>query len=358
MNLNRQPSISKKPVATMFAAYSLCLSVSLCLSFSIVQPSSAEEKSIADADQLLLEGKLEAAEEAYKALTKSDSSGDAHAGLAVALAKQNFPTKIIEAEKLLKSAKEKYSENINLMAAAGFVSYIHSRQVASPARRDMYLEASEALCKRAIKANPDTVIAHSTLGLVKLAQDDAEGAVEPLKKSAEMAQNPTNLTLLAHALLRLDAKDKDADTYISQVLAEDKKYFPAHLEKARILLAQGKNEDAFMQLRNVPRAERNGDWSLIEGDIYRRQGDGPGALAAWKESIRLDPHQPDAYQHMAEYYALRGDGEFAIAEMHNALEILPNDMALRNSLAELAAPCPPRSLPALSPSTTMPTLTS
>ncbi len=91
-----------------------------------------------------------------------------------------------------------------------------------------------------------------------------------------------------------------------------------------------------MQLRNVPRSERNGDWSLIEGDIYRRQGDGPGALAAWKESIRLDPHAPDAYQHMAEYYALRGDGEFAIAEMHNALEILPNDMALRNSLAELA----------------------
>jgi tetratricopeptide (TPR) repeat protein len=200
----------------------------------------------------------------------------------------------------------------------------------------MYLEASEALCKRAIKANPETVIAHSTLGLVKLAQDDAEGAIEPLKKSAEMGENVTSLTLWAHALLRLDPRDKDAEELISKVLSEDKKYYPAHLEKARILLAQGKNEEAFLQLRNVPRSERNGEWSLIEGDIYRRQGDGPGALAAWKESIRLDPHAPDAYQHMAEYYALRGDGEFAIAEMHNALEILPNDMALRNSLAELA----------------------
>ncbi len=325
----RQTFINKTSVAASFVA------VSLCLSFAVAPPSYAE-KSIADADQLLMEGKLEAAEEAYKALTKTDETGDAHAGLAVALAKQNFPTKIIEAEKLLKQAKEKYSENINLMAAAGFVSYIHSRQVASPAKRDMYLEASEALCKRAIKANPETVIAHSTLGLVKLAQDDAEGAVEPLKKSAEMGENVTSLTLWAHALLRLDPKDKDAEEIVAKVLAEDKKYYPAHLEKARILLAQGKNEEAFMQLRNVPRSERNGEWSLIEGDIYRRQGDGPGALAAWKESIRLDPHQPDAYQHMAEYYALRGDGEFAIAEMHNALEILPNDMALRNSLAELA----------------------
>jgi len=312
------------------------VSASLCLSIFTAQAVLAEDKSIADADQLLLEGKLEAAEEAYKSLTKSDESGDAHAGLAVALAKQNFPSKIIEAEKLLKAAKEKYSENVNLMAAAGFVSYVHSRQVASPAKRDMYLDASEALCKRAIKANPDTVIAHSTLGLVKLAQDDAEGAVEPLKKSAEMNRTAQTLTLWAHALLRLDPRDKDAEEIVAEALSLDKKHYPAFLERSRILLGQGKNEEAFMQLRNVPRSERNAEWSLVEGDIYRRQGDGPAALASWKESIRQDPHIPDPYQHMGEYYALRGDGEFAIAEMHNALEILPNDMHLRNALAELA----------------------
>lgn len=326
----RQTSIIKTSLTAGFVAVSLCLSFSACF------PSFAEDKSIADADELLLQGKFEAAEESYRALCKNDESGDAHAGLAVALAKQNWPPKIIEAEKLLRSAKDKYSENINLMAAAGFVSYVHSRQVASPAKRDAYLEASEALCKRAIKANPETVIAHQTLGLVKLAQDDAEGAVEPLKKSAEMNPNNANKTLWAHALLRLDPRDKDAEQLVTEVLAEDKKFYPAHLEKARVLLAQGKNEDAFMQLRNIPRAERNAEWSLVEGDIYRRQGDGPAALASWKEAIRQDPHLPDPYQHMGEYYALRGDGEFAIAEMHNALEILPNDMQLRNALAELA----------------------
>ncbi len=129
----RQLNINKESVAASFAA------LSLCLSFAVAQPSYAE-KSIADADQLLMEGKPEAAEEAYRSLIKGDESGDAHAGLAVALAKQNRPPKIIEAEKLLKQAKEKYTENINLMAAAGFVSYIHSRR-SSPAKRDMYLEA-------------------------------------------------------------------------------------------------------------------------------------------------------------------------------------------------------------------------
>lgn len=333
MTHSRQSHIFKTFKTALPAGF---VAVSLCLSFSACIPSFAEDKSIADADELLLQGKFEAAEESYRALCKSDSSGDAHAGLAVALAKQNWPPKIIEAEKLLRSAKDKYSDNINLMAAAGFVSYVHSRQVASPAKRDAYLEASEALCKRAIKANPETVIAHQTLGLVKLAQDDAEGAVEPLKKSAEMNPNNANKTLWAHALLRLDPRDKDAEQLVTEVLADDKKFYPAHLEKARVLLAQGKNEDAFMQLRNIPRAERNAEWSLVEGDIYRRQGDGPAALASWKEAIRQDPHLPDPYQHMGEYYALRGDGEFAIAEMHNALEILPNDMQLRNALAELA----------------------
>lgn len=337
---SRKYLIRKAALPAQVMAFSLSMAISwvaaVSLSLTLISCQPALSAEIADADQLLVEGKVEAAEEAYRALIKTDDSGDAHAGLAVALAKQNVPTKIIEAEKLLKAAKEKYSDNVNLMAAAGFVSFVHSRQVASPAKRDMYLEASEALCKRAIKANPETVIAHSTLGLVKLAQDDAEAAVEPLKKSAEMAESVNSLTLLAHALLRLDPRDKDAEELISKVFTMDKKFYPAYMEKARILLGQGKNEEAFMQLRGVPRSERNAEWSLIEGDIYRRQGDGPAALQSWKESIRLDPHIPDPYQHMGEYYALRGDGEFAIAEMHNALEILPNDMQLRNALAELA----------------------
>jgi tetratricopeptide (TPR) repeat protein len=39
---------------------------------------------------------------------------------------------------------------------------------------------------------------------------------------------------------------------------------------------------------------------------------------------------------MAEYHSQRGDGEFAINDMHSALEILPNDMVLRTQLADLA----------------------
>lgn len=318
-------------------AYGFCLRAAIAaalISFSLAPQATAT--TMADADNLLLANKYKEAEEAYRELVEEDETGDAYAGLAVSLAKQQWPAKILEAEKLLKKAKSKYSDNPNLMASAGYVSYVHSKSVASPAKRDLYLEAAETLCKKAIKANPDIVIAQQTLGLVKIAQDDVESAAEPLRKASSLAENPVNLTLLALALLRLDPKDKEAEEVVDKALSMNANYHPAHLQKSRILNSQGKPEDAFMELRNIPQAARTPDWYQVEGDIYRKQGDGPAALASWRESIRLDPHSPEPYRRMAEYYATRGDGELAIAEFHNALEILPNDMLLRSQLAELA----------------------
>lgn len=292
--------------------------------------------SIEDADTYLTQNKYKQAEEAYRSLLSDDTSGDAYAGLAVSLAKQGTPSKILEAEKILRKAKGNFSDNSNVMAAGGYVSFVHSKSVASPAKRDQYLEASETLCKRAITGNPDILIAQQTLGLVKIAQDDYEEAIDPLKKAVQIAENPVNLTLLAQALLRIDPKDKEAEDAIDKALKLDKAYHPAHLQKAIVLNQQNKAEDAFMELHNIPQQYRSFDWFLTEGDIYRKQGDGPAALASWRESIRLEPHSPEAYKHMAEFYAMRGDGELGIASLHDALEILPNDLVLRQQLAELA----------------------
>ncbi len=327
---------------TTAARTCLCLSFSLILGFCApLTPAFSQEAlesgiTINEADEFLLHNKYKQAEDAYRGLLTDDSSGDAYAGLAVALAKQGTPAKILEAEKVLRKAKANFADNPNVMAAAGYVSFVHSKSVASPAKRDQYLEASETLCKRALKANADILIAQQTLGLVKIAQDDMEEAVDPLKKAVELAPNAVNHTLLAQALLRIDPKDSEAENSVDKALKLDNNYHPAHLQKAIILNEQGKPEDAFMELHNIPEKYRSFDWFLTEGDIYRKQGDGPAALASWRESIRLDPHSPEAYKHMAEFYAMRGDGELGIASLHDALEILPNDLVLRQLLAELA----------------------
>jgi len=312
------------------------LSLAINLVFACPLLATAAISSVMDADELLVKNKYAQAEDAYRGLLDSDETGDAYAGLAVSLAKQNTPVKILEAEKILRMAREKYADNSNVIAAGGYVSYIHSKTVASPAKRDLYLEAAETLCKRAIKANPDILIAQQTLGQVRVAQDDIDGAVDPFRKAAALAPDAINLTFLAQSLLHLDRADKEAADLIEKALGLKSDYPPAHLQKALILAQQGKPEDAFMELRGIAKDERSAEWYCVEGDIYRKQGDGPGALASWRESIRQDPHSPDPYKHMAEYHAQRGDGEFAINDMHSALEILPNDLVMRSQLADLA----------------------
>jgi tetratricopeptide (TPR) repeat protein len=313
------------------AQYGLALLCSLGTSIYPVQAVT-----IAEADQLLLENKYKQAEDAYRGLLDDDQAGDASAGLAVALAKQSPASKVLEAEKILKEARDRFASNPNVLAAGGYVSFVHSKNVASPAKRDLYLEAAESLCKRAVKDNPEIVIAQQTLGLVKLAQDDVDGALEPLRKATSLAENPVNLSLLAQALLRNDPKNTEADGLVTKALSLKADYYPGQILKAIILCQSGKTEDAFMELNSIPEVARTPDWHLVEGDIFHKQDDGPSAIAAWQEAIRLDPRNPDPYRRMAEYYAVRGDGELAIAQMHNALEILPNDMILRNQLAELA----------------------
>jgi tetratricopeptide (TPR) repeat protein len=292
--------------------------------------------TLADADQLLLQTKYKEAEDMYRELVGEDATGDAYAGLVVALAKQSWPVKILEGEKLLKKAKEKYPDNPNLIAAAGYVSYIHSKTVASPAKRDKYLEASANLCQKAIDKNINLVLAYQTLGLVRMSQDDFEAAVPPLRKAADLAENCVNLTLLGQAMLKLDPKDADAEKLVDKALQLKNDYAPAHLQRAIVLTNKGKNEDAFMELHNIADSQRNSDWHAVEGNIFRHQGDGPSALQSWNKANMEDPRNPEPYREKADYYALRGDGQLAIGEYHNALEILPNDFTLRDALADLA----------------------
>lgn len=301
-----------------------------------VEEEVTKPKHIAEADQYLLKNQFERAEKAYRLLLEEDENGDAYAGLAVALAKQENAKKVVEAEEILKKGKEDFPDNPNMMAAAGFVAFKHSKNVASPSKRDRYVEASEQLCGMAISSNPEIVIAQQTLGMVKLFQDEAEEAIPPFKVCYELTEDETNATLLAKALLRVNPKDRQAKSLIEEALEINPEYSPAVLQKAVYLTNTGKHEEAFTELHSIPRPERESEWYQVQGDIYKKQGDGNSSVNSWKESMRRNPRSPDPYKRLAEHYTMRGDGELAIAEMHSALEILPNDINMRQKLAELA----------------------
>jgi lipopolysaccharide biosynthesis regulator YciM len=239
-----------------------------------------------EADDLLTRNHYQQAEDAYRKLIDTDETGDAYAGLAVSLSKQPIASKIVEAEKVLKQGKSKFPDNSNIIVAAGYVSYVHSCSVASPAKRDQYLCASENLCKRAIQDNPEILLAQQTLGLVKMAQDDYEGAIQPFRKSIAIAGNAVNLTMLAQVLLKLNAMDHEAAELVDKALALRSDYVPARLQKAIVLLHQQTNaNDALVELKSIPEDWRTADWYLVAGDVYYGQGNTAEAVSSWRESL-------------------------------------------------------------------------
>jgi tetratricopeptide (TPR) repeat protein len=265
-------------------------------------------------------------------LIGDDKNGVAHAGLMIALAKQNL---IVEAERFGREAK-RFSDNPDVQAAAGFVCYTHSKSITKPSKRNLYLETAGQLCESAIKDNPNSVVAHRTLGLIRLAQDELKEAIAPFRRSVALAETPENLTNLAHVLVKTAPGDKEGEELITKTLSLNKDYYPAHLEKAIVLLNKGGSKDAFGELNEIPNAERNAQWSLVAGDIYCKQGDRQSAFASWHNAARLDPFLPDAYHHMAEYYASHGKDELAVTELFRGLDVLPDNRTLREQLVNIA----------------------
>jgi len=103
------------------------------------------------------------AEAFYRPLLSDDTEGDAYAGLAIALCRQN---KIPEARKVIGEARDKgFFDNPKVLAAAGFVSEADAQKSESRARKDLYDEAALMLCQRALKIDPTNEVALETIKL-------------------------------------------------------------------------------------------------------------------------------------------------------------------------------------------------
>ena len=125
-------------------ALSLSMLISSALPGYASYSSSERKKNLSKAEILLRENRLVDAEKAYRTLLEEDENGDAYAGLAVSLAKQKNPKKVIEAEGILRECKDKFHENSNMKTAASLVALEHSKTVASSSKRDRYLGTAEA----------------------------------------------------------------------------------------------------------------------------------------------------------------------------------------------------------------------
>src|SRR4051812_8530563 len=63
------------------------------------------------------------------------------------------------------------------------------------------------------------------------------------------------------------------------------------------------------------------DEAKTQGDLLRDKGDFDGAIAAYTEAIRLDPHSAEGYSVRGIAYGLKGDSDRAIADCTEAIRI-------------------------------------
>lgn len=303
---------------------------------SIPENSIKFNEELKSANALLIGNKFEAAEEAFRALLPDDKNGDAFAGLAVSLAKQTTSRKIVEAQKLVSKGKNEFANNPNMIAAAAFVSYTHSKSVSSPAKRDLYLEAAEKLAKRVLREGDSNWLAYLTLGLVYMSENDASGAIAPLQKLVKIQRNAENLVLLAEALQKVYPTSNEAEAMVDEALKADPSFAPARLQKCIFILNNGTIEDAERQLHLISKDQRGSMWNEVQGDIFKKKSDYRSAEEYWGLSNRLDPRNPGPYLKLVKYYSRNGDYANAAAKFNEAMETLPNDINLKVNLMQIA----------------------
>ena len=68
--------------------------------------------------------------------------------------------------------------------------------------------------------------------------------------------------------------------------------------------------------------------------ILERQGDLRGALSKLEETIRVDPHESDAYCEMGRIYLKQKEHAKAVSALKKAVEISPGDLDYRRALRE------------------------
>ncbi len=157
-------------------------------------------------------------------------------------------------------------------------------------RRD---EAKEAF-GQAIDFDPSYASAHNNLGAVLGLLGDPEGEFEEYLKAIDLEPDYTDARLNLSLNLIRRGMLREADRSLRQILALDANHARARLELGILLVRQGKEEEGREELERA-RAS-NPKWPAPRNALarlYLARGRAGEAVKAARESLSLDPAQPD-----------------------------------------------------------------
>ena len=188
-------------------------------------------------------------------------------------------------------------------ARAGFASllYVYAARVNQP-----------AAANAAVGLSPRDAQAHYIRGAALEARQDLSGALAEYSQAVSLRPRDNVLWLaLAHAR-ELNGDLPGAIAAASQAVSRAPFYAQPHWQLGNLLIRAGRHDDGFSELRLAAQS----DPTLLAAVIdlaWHLGGDKPEYVLQ-----AIQPHSPEAYKALAEYFRKRGQAQEAIAMFHAA----------------------------------------
>jgi arylsulfatase A-like enzyme/tetratricopeptide (TPR) repeat protein len=163
------------------------------------------------------------------------------------------------------------------------------------------VEAAAAAYAKALDLDPDNPEALRGMGDVALARGDLARAATAYGRIVELdPADAAALTKLGVVRMRSGSRD-EATSLLQRAVEREPKNAEALLYLAGALASSGRARDAVPYFERALAAGPRTTMALNGLGLTRLElGDRPGALAAFRESLRLDAHQPDVADKLRE----------------------------------------------------------
>jgi tetratricopeptide (TPR) repeat protein len=180
----------------------------------------------------------------------------------------------------------------------------------------------------AVKASPDNSTALMDLGVAELRLGKPEEAVDLLRRAVERSpETPGANLFLGIALAQMHRVD-EASTAFSHEIALDPKNAQAQMWLGVVELQAGHPEKATEPLDRAAELAPD-DLNILE---YRGNAHSDVAFASYARMAAIDPKSWHVHKVQARMYAQQSQHKEAIAELLEAIKIMPNDSDLYEEL--------------------------
>lgn len=203
------------------------------------------------------------------------------------------------------------------------------------------LDEAERCFRRVHELDPRDAEALTHLAELLSAGSRFAQAAEVCREALRLAPGNAYLWLQLAVASKALGDTSDAAAAYRRVIELEPDTAPAHNDLANLLQDEGRIEEAIVHYREAMRlapdyagAHSNLGCALARVDRARE------AAACFAESIRLDPGYADAHLNLGSVRSLLGERDLALASFRAALELRPQDAAIRECvLTEMQHMC-------------------